>query len=90
MYRSTFSWARHWMEVRSQLDVPAALPLEKEPPRTPWTGGWVSPRAGLDDVEKRKFLTLPGLELRSLGRPARSQSLYRRRHHDSLDGIVLN
>jgi hypothetical protein len=33
--------------------------------------------AGLDDVEKRKFLTLPGLELRLLGRPARSQSLYR-------------
>jgi hypothetical protein len=24
----------------------------------------VDPRAGLDDVEKRKFLTLPGLELR--------------------------
>jgi hypothetical protein len=34
-------------------------------------------RAGLDDVEKRKFLTLPGLELRPLGRPARSQSLSR-------------
>jgi hypothetical protein len=28
-------------------------------------------------VKKRKFLTLPGLERRSLGRPARSQSLYR-------------
>jgi hypothetical protein len=27
--------------------------------------------AGLDDLEKRKFLTLPGLELRPLGRPAR-------------------
>jgi hypothetical protein len=26
----------------------------------------VDPRAGLDDVEKRKFLTLPGLELRDL------------------------
>jgi hypothetical protein len=24
-------------------------------------------RAGLDDLEKRKFLTLPGLELRPLG-----------------------
>jgi hypothetical protein len=34
-------------------------------------GGWVNPRAGLDDVEKRKFLTLPGLEFRPLGRPAR-------------------
>jgi hypothetical protein len=39
----------------------------------------LDPRASLDDVEKRKFLTLPGLELRHLGRPARSQSLYRLR-----------
>jgi hypothetical protein len=37
----------------------------------------VDPRAGVDDLEKRKFLTLPGLELRPLSRPARSQSLYR-------------
>jgi hypothetical protein len=37
----------------------------------------VNPRSDLDYVEKRKFLTLPGLELRLLGRPARSQSLYR-------------
>jgi hypothetical protein len=37
----------------------------------------VDSRADLDDVEKRKFLTLLGLELRPLGRSARSQSLYR-------------
>jgi hypothetical protein len=42
-----------------------------------WIGGPVGPRAGLDDVENRKHLTLPGLELQHLGRPARSQSLYR-------------
>jgi hypothetical protein len=30
--------------------------------------GWVDPRAGLDDVENRKFLTVPGLEFRTLGR----------------------
>jgi hypothetical protein len=36
----------------------------------------VDPRSGLDGVEKRKFLTLPGLEPRTFGRPARSQSLY--------------
>jgi hypothetical protein len=41
---------------------------------THWTGGWVNPRAGLNDVVKRKFLTLP--ELRTLGRSARNQSLY--------------
>jgi hypothetical protein len=46
-------------------------------PSTHWTGGWVDPKAGLDDMEKRKFLILPGLELRPLGCPARSQSLYR-------------
>jgi hypothetical protein len=37
----------------------------------------VDPRGGLDDVENRKFLTLPELELQPLRRPARSQSLYR-------------
>jgi hypothetical protein len=30
-------------------------------------------RTGVDDMEKRKFLTLPGLELRPIGRPARSR-----------------
>jgi hypothetical protein len=41
----------------------------------------VNPRAGLDDLEKTKLLTLPGLELRPPSHPARSlsrsQSLYR-------------
>jgi hypothetical protein len=36
-------------------------------------GGWVGPRTGMD---KRKFLTLSGLELRPLGRQVHSQSLY--------------
>jgi hypothetical protein len=43
--------------------------------RTPGTNcieDWVHPRADLVDVEKRKFLTLPGLKLRPFGRPARS------------------
>jgi hypothetical protein len=39
--------------------------------------------ADLDDVEKRKLFTLPGLELRSLGRLARSQSLYLLRYPSS-------
>jgi hypothetical protein len=46
---------------------------------THWIGGWVGPRAGLDDMEKWKFLTLTGIELRHVGRPARTQSLYRLR-----------
>jgi hypothetical protein len=43
----------------------------------------VDSRAGLDDVEKRKFLTLPGIEIRPLGRPGRSQSLYQLRYPGS-------
>jgi hypothetical protein len=42
-----------------------------------WIEGWVGPRTGLDAVEKREFLSLPGLELRRLSHSARSQSLYR-------------
>jgi hypothetical protein len=45
-------------------------------PGNHWIGGWVDPRAGLNDVENRKFLTLPGLEFRTPGLPACSQSLY--------------
>jgi hypothetical protein len=35
-------------------------------PGTHWRGGWVDPRAGLDDVEKRKIVPLSGLELQPL------------------------
>jgi hypothetical protein len=55
---------------------------------THWIGDWVGPRAGLNDVEKRKFVTLPGLELRPLGRAAHSQSLYRLRSPGSLRGMT--
>jgi hypothetical protein len=44
--------------------------------------GWVGPRAGLNDVEKRKFFILPRLELWPFGCPACSQSLYRLRYRD--------
>jgi hypothetical protein len=37
----------------------------------------VGPSVGLNDVEKRIVLPLPGLDLRTLGYPARSQQLYR-------------
>jgi hypothetical protein len=51
---------------------PGRFTPEERAPGTHWIGGWVNLRAGLDNLEKRKFLTLPGLELRPLGRPARS------------------
>jgi hypothetical protein len=40
-------------------------------------------RADLDNAEKETFLTLLGPELRSLGSPAHSQSLYRLRYPGS-------
>jgi hypothetical protein len=49
----------------------------------------VDPRVSLDDMEERKFLTLPGLELRPLGRPARSQSLYRLRYPGSKGKVKI-
>jgi hypothetical protein len=61
-------------------------------PGTHWIGGWVDLRASLDDVEKRKFLTSPGFELRPLGRLARSQSLYRLSYPGSRNStyVLLN
>jgi hypothetical protein len=55
----------------------------KRPPASHWIGGWVEPRAVLEDLERRKFLTLLGLELRPISRPARSQSQYRLRYTGS-------
>jgi hypothetical protein len=57
--------------------TPLPLYPRGKSPGTHWVGGWVDPRAGLNEVEKRKFLTPPGLKLRPLGRPAHSQLLYR-------------
>jgi hypothetical protein len=64
--------AYEWTPSRSDSFTPG-----ERASGTHWIGGWVGPRDSLDDVEKRKLLTLPGLELRTLRRSARSQSLYR-------------
>jgi hypothetical protein len=54
-----------------------ALPPGRGPPGTHWTGGWVDPRAGLDNEARGKILSpLRGIEPRSPGRPVRSQTLY--------------
>jgi hypothetical protein len=88
MHRSIFYWPRHWLEVNGQIQAPAALPPRKAPD-THWIGGWVDPRAGLDDVEKRKFLNLSGLELRPFDCPSRSQSLYRLRYPASHKEVII-
>jgi hypothetical protein len=52
--------------VNGQIQAPADFTAEKAP-GTHWIGDWVDSRGGLDEVEKKQFLTLPGLELRPLG-----------------------
>jgi len=42
------------MEVSVQLHTPAALPAGKDPPGTRWIGDWVSSRAALDALAKRR------------------------------------
>jgi hypothetical protein len=49
--------------VSVQLHAFAALPSEERTHVTHRIGDWVGLWACLDDMEKRKFLTLPGLEL---------------------------
>jgi hypothetical protein len=68
--------------MSDQLHASAALPPGKEPqyPLDRRLGG---PGAGLDDMEKKIFLTIPGLKLHPLNHPARSQSLYRIGYHGS-------
>jgi hypothetical protein len=61
--------------LSGQLHALAVLFLEGQT-STHWTGGWVGARTCLDDVVRKKFLTLPELELRLPCLPARSQSLY--------------
>jgi hypothetical protein len=58
------------------------IPGERAP-GSHWIGGCVDPRVSMEDKEKRKFLTLLGIELRFLGRPASSQSLYQLRYPGS-------
>jgi hypothetical protein len=83
MYRSIFLFTSalvggEWSASRPGRFIPGERALG-----THWIRGWVGRRAGLDGVEKRKFLTLPELELQHLGRLARSQSLYRLRYPGS-------
>jgi hypothetical protein len=68
----TLALARgEWSAARPGRFTPGKEPV------THWIGGWVDLRAGVHDMEQRKMLTLPGLELRPLSHPARSKSLYR-------------
>jgi hypothetical protein len=56
---------------------PGHFSPEERAPSTHWIGGWVNPRAGLDDVEKILDPTRTRTPTRC---PACSQSLYRLRY----------
>jgi hypothetical protein len=62
------------MEVSGQLHSPAALPPRERTSGTPWVGGWVGTRAGLDEEVKRKIPS-PAVT-RTADHPARSPALY--------------
>jgi len=68
-YSSILSLTSSLVGVGGQRHAPAALPPGK--PGTHCTGGWVSPRTGLEGVEN-----LAPTGIRSADRPARSESLY--------------
>jgi hypothetical protein len=59
-----------WSASRPDRFIPGEIT-----PCTHWIGGWLGPRAGLDDVVKIKFLNLLGHELdTSVVHPVASRS----------------
>jgi hypothetical protein len=73
----------HFLDLGSRWRWVVSFTPRPLSPGAHWIGGWVDPRAGLDDLENRRLLTLPGVELRPLSRPARL------RHHGSLQVWIL-
>jgi hypothetical protein len=53
-------------------------------PGTHFIGGWVDPRSGLDNMEKRTLLPYRDSNSPTPGRAARSQSLYRQSYPGSI------
>jgi hypothetical protein len=56
----------HYFDVSGVLHASTAYPPPHEKiPGINWIGGgrgWACPKTGLDEIDKWKFLTLPGLE----------------------------
>jgi hypothetical protein len=77
MYRSTFFFISALVVGELSASSPGRFAPRERAPGAHCIGSWVNSRAGVDDVERRQILPVWRLELRSLGRPARSQSLYR-------------
>jgi hypothetical protein len=73
MYKSMFFFTSALTGGEWSASRPGRSTPRDRAPGTHWIGGWVGPSASL--TTWRKFLTLPWLELRPLGRQVRSQSL---------------
>jgi hypothetical protein len=53
MYRSTFFLTSALVGGKWSASRPDRFIPEERAPGTHWIGGWVDPRAGLDDVKKK-------------------------------------
>jgi hypothetical protein len=73
----THSRPQYWMGWVVSVTFQPHFSLWEKTPGTHCTGGWVGPRSGLYTEVRGEILSpLPGIEPRSPGRPARSQTLY--------------
>jgi hypothetical protein len=83
MYKFTFFLTSALVGGECSASRPSHFTPGERAPGTHWIGGLVGPRADVDDVGKRKFLTILGFELLPFRGPSRSQSLYRLRYPGS-------
>jgi hypothetical protein len=72
--------------MNGQLQAPAPIPPGERAPDRQWIS-WVGPRAGLDHVEK--IIDPTRIRTLTVGRPTRSQSLYRLHYPGSLFILIL-
>jgi hypothetical protein len=49
---------------KNNYNLQRFLPPRETAPGTHWIGGWVGPKTGLDVVDKRNILPLPGIQPR--------------------------
>jgi hypothetical protein len=63
-YSSTTTILDLGTNVSDQLHAPEALPPREIAVGTHGLGGWMDPKAGLDDVKKRIVLPVQGIETR--------------------------
>jgi hypothetical protein len=67
MNRATFFLTSALVGGECSASRPGRFTPGETAPDIHWIGGRADPRSGLDDMEERKFLTIPGPELRPLG-----------------------